>query len=80
MASESGGRYTACVITDKLTARILGLLLICLPLITVVSGLVFARSELRGNAGFWAFLIASSVPFLLGGGILLRRAARMKSD
>ncbi|MCL2778847.1 MAG: hypothetical protein FWD73_12675 [Polyangiaceae bacterium] len=68
------------MITDRLTARILGILLIALPFITVVSGLFFVRSELRFNPGFLAFFVATSAPFFIGGSMLLRRAARMKSD
>jgi len=65
------------VITDRLTARILGLLLIVLPLIIDVSCIVFVRSEHRLRLGFVMLILAPSVPFLVGGILLLRRAARM---
>ncbi|AKU98612.1 hypothetical protein AKJ09_05276 [Labilithrix luteola] len=66
------------MITDRLTARVIGLLLIILPLIIDVSSFIFGKPELRSRPGYALIVILPSLPFLIGGALLLRRAERMK--
>lgn len=66
------------MITDRLTARVLGLLLLVLTVVIDASYFIFARPELRGSARYAAMVVVPSLPFFVAGVLLLRRAARMK--
>ncbi|MBX3188053.1 MAG: hypothetical protein KF819_13610 [Labilithrix sp.] len=68
------------MITDRLTARVLGLLVIVLTLLIVASCFMFARPETRNNPRFAVIVILPSLPLFLGGALLLRKAERMKED
>lgn len=68
------------MITDRLTARVIGLLLIIFPVIIDVSSFIFVKPELRSRGAYPFIVILPSLPFLIGGVLLLRRAERMKED
>lgn len=68
------------MITDRLTARVIGVLLLFLPFIIDASCVIFAKPELRMRPGFLAVVIVPSLPIFLGGMLLLRRASRMKEE
>ncbi len=68
------------MITDRLTARVLGMLLLLLPFIIDMSCLMYAKPELRMRPGFLAVVILPSLPIFAFGAILLRRASRMKEE
>ncbi len=65
------------MITDRLTARVFGVLLLFLPFVIDVSCIVFAKPELRTRASFFAVVIVPSLPLFLGGALLLRKAAKL---
>jgi hypothetical protein len=68
------------MITDRLTARVIGSLLLLLPFIIDATCIIFAKPELRSRPGFLAIVIVPSLPIFLGGMLLLRRASRMKDE
>lgn len=67
----------ATVITDRLTARILGALLVFLPVVTVASSFHAVKPELRTQPGFLAVVFAMSLPFVGLGIYFLRRANKL---
>ena len=68
------------MITDRLTARVIGVLLLFLPFIIDSSCIIFAKPELRTSTRFLAVVIIPSIPLFLGGLLLLRKASRMKEE
>jgi O-antigen/teichoic acid export membrane protein len=68
------------VITDRLTARVLGLLLFVLPLIIAVSYFVLSRPEIRAQPRFIVIVLVPCLPLFAIGTWLLRKAERMKED
>jgi hypothetical protein len=68
------------VITDRFTARVLGLLLLALGLLIDVSCFVFVRPETRAKPGYAFVVIVPSLPIFAIGAWLLRRAERMKDE
>ncbi len=66
------------MITDPLTAKVLGLLVLVLALLIDVSSFMFTRPELRVAPGFAAIVIVPSVPLFVVGILLLRKGFRMK--
>lgn len=67
------------MITDRLTARVLGLLLMFLPFIIDVSTLMMTKPEGR-TLRLALVVLLPSLPFFIAGALLLRKAARMKED
>lgn len=65
------------MMTDRLTARVLGMLLLSLTLLIDVSALMFTKPEAR-TARLAAVVIIPSLPLLAFGAVLLWRAARLK--
>ena len=68
------------MITDRLTARVLGLLLIVLPFLIDVSCLLFSQPELRAKPGFVGIVFGSTIPLFAAGAWLLRKASRLPDD
>lgn len=66
------------MITDRLTARILGVVLLTVPLIIAISSLAFAKPELRAQPVFVAFVFAPALGLMIAGGRLLQRARFLK--
>ncbi len=67
------------MIEDRMTARILGVLFILMPLIVVVSTVVVTPKESR-NSRLIGLVTVPSVPFLLFGGWLLKKASSLPED
>ena len=68
------------MITDRFTARVLGMLVLAFALIIDVSCVLFTRAETRDKPGFFAIVMVSSLPLFALGAYLLRKASRMKED
>lgn len=68
------------MITDRLTARVLGLLVLVLAVLIDMSSFIFARPETRQNPRFALVVVVTSLPMYLAGALLLRKASRMKED
>ena len=68
------------MITDRMTARVLGLLVLVLSLLVDTSCFLFARAETRQNPRFAVVVLVSSLPLYAVGALLLRKASRMKED
>lgn len=68
------------MITDRLTARVLGLLLVVMPFLIDVSCLVLSQPELRTKPAFLGIVFGFSAPLFALGAWLLRKASRMPDD
>jgi hypothetical protein len=68
------------MITDRMTARVLGLVVLMLSLLIDSSCFIFARPETRANPRFTVVVQLTSIPMYLVGALLLRKAARMKDS
>lgn len=68
------------MITDRMTARVLGLVVLMLSLLIDSSCFIFARPETRSNPRFTVVVVLTSLPMYLVGVLLLRKAARMKDS
>lgn len=68
------------MITDRFTAKILGAVLVVFALLIDVSFFMFSTSEARGKPGFALVVLLPSLPFIVYGLYLFRRADRMKAD
>ena len=68
------------MITVRLTARVLGVVVLLLALLIDTSCFMFARPETRQSPRFAVVVMVPSLPLFLIGALLLRRAARMKDD
>jgi hypothetical protein len=66
------------VITDRLTARVLGLLLLVMGVIIDVSCLVFVKPELRSQPPFVVMVLLPSIPIFVIGVRLLQKAQKLK--
>jgi hypothetical protein len=68
------------MITDRTTAKVLGLVVLVLALLVVGSCFMFARPETRQNPRFPVIVIVSSLPMFAASALLFRKASRMKED
>ena len=68
------------MITDRMTARVLGLVVLMLSILIDSSCFIFARPETRSNPRFAVVVVLTSLPMYLVGVLLLRKAARMKDS
>ncbi len=68
------------MITDRMTAKVLGLLVLVMTLLIDTSCFIFARPETRQSARFAVVVAITSVPLLLVGALLLRKAKGMAED
>ena len=66
------------MITDRMTARVLGLVVLMLSLLIDSSCFIFARPETRATPRFALVVVLTSLPLYLAGALLLRKASRMK--
>jgi hypothetical protein len=65
------------VITDRFTARVLGMLVLAFALIIDVSCFVLSRPETRAKPGFFFVVVIFTIPLFAIGAYLLRRASRL---
>lgn len=68
------------MITDRMTAKVLGVVVLLLALLIDTSCFMFARPEMRGTLRFAIVVMVPSLPLFLIGALLLRKAANMKED
>jgi uncharacterized membrane protein len=68
------------MITDRMTARVLGLIVLVLALIIDVTCFLFARPETRESSRYVVVVAVTSAPLFLVGGLLLLKGSRMKDD
>lgn len=68
------------MITDRMTAKVLGVLVLFLTLIIDTSCFIFARPETRSNPRFAVVVAITSIPLFVVGALFLRKASTMKDD
>lgn len=68
------------MISDRLTAKILGLLVLVFTMIIDMSMFMFTPAETRGRPGFAVIVLLPSLPFVALGAWLLWRSSKMKDD
>ena len=68
------------MLTDRMTAKVLGVVVLLLALLIDTSCFMFSRPETRGSVRFAAVVMVPSLPLFLIGSLLLRKASRMKDD
>lgn len=68
------------MITDRTTAKVLGLVVLVLSLLIVASCFIFARPETRQSPRFPVVVLVSSLPMFAVSALLFLKAARMKED
>ena len=68
------------MIADRMTAKVLGYIVLLMAVLVVSTCFVFARPETRTNTRFAVVVLVSSIPMFVVGGLLLRKASRMKDD
>jgi hypothetical protein len=68
------------MITDRMTAKVLGYIVLLMAVIVDSTCFVFARPETRQNPRFAVIVAVTSIPMFLVGALLLRKASRMKDD
>lgn len=66
------------MITDRMTAKVLGVLVLFLTLIIDTSCFIFARPETRSNPRFAVVVAITSIPLFVAGALFLRKASTMK--
>jgi hypothetical protein len=68
------------MITDRMTAKVLGYVVLLMAVLVDSTCFVFARPETRSNPRFAMVVAITSIPMYLVGALLLRKASRMKDD
>lgn len=68
------------MITDRATARVLGLVVLLVSLIIVASCFIFSRPETRDSPRFPVIVLVSSLPMFAASALLFLKASRMKED
>ena len=66
------------MITDRMTARVLGYIVLLMAVLVDSTCFVFARPEARQSPRFAAVVLVTSIPMFVVGVLLLRKASRMK--
>lgn len=66
------------MITDPLTAKVLGLLVLVLALVIDACFFMFTKPELRAMPGFTLIVLVPSIPLFVIGALLLRKGLNMK--
>jgi hypothetical protein len=68
------------MITDRMTAKVLGYVVLLMAVLVVSTCFVFARPDTRTNPRFAMVVLVSSIPMFVAGALLLRKASRMKDE
>jgi hypothetical protein len=68
------------MITDRMTAKVLGYIVLLMAVLVDSTCFVFARPETRNSPRFAAVVVVTSIPMFIVGALLLRKASRMKDD
>lgn len=65
------------MLTDRMTAKVLGLLVVALTLLIDISCFIFARPETRQSPRFATIVVVMSLPLFLVSALLFRKAAKL---
>jgi hypothetical protein len=65
------------MITDRMTAKVLGLLVLSLTVIIDISCFLFARPETRQSPRFAVVVAVTSIPLFLASALLFRKASKL---
>ena len=68
------------MITDRMTAKVLGYIVLLMAVLVDSTCFVFARPETRNSPRFAVVVLVTSIPMFVVGALLLRKASRMKDD
>ncbi|HSO32279.1 MAG TPA: hypothetical protein VLT33_07185 [Labilithrix sp.] len=68
------------MITDRMTAMVLGYLVLVLTVLIDTSCFIFARPETRSSPRFALVVAITSLPLFLAGALLLRKGSTMKKE
>lgn len=68
------------MITDRMTAKVLGYVVLLMAVLVDSTCFVFARPETRLNPRFAMVVVITSIPMYVAGALLLRKASRMKDE
>ena len=68
------------MLTDRMTAKVLGFLVLVLTLLIDTSCFIFARPETRQSPRFAVIVAVTSLPLFVIGALLLRKASSLKED
>ena len=68
------------MITDRMTAMVLGYLVFVMTALIDVSCFIFARPETRSSPRFAVVVAVTSVPLLIAGALFIRKGASMKKE
>ena len=68
------------MITDRMTAKVLGLIVLVLAMLIDTTCVVCARPETRRNPRYALVVIVSSIPMYALSALLFRKASKMKDD
>jgi hypothetical protein len=71
---------TQTMITDRMTAKVLGYIVLLMALLVDSTCFIFARPETRHNPRFAVIVLVTSLPMFLVGALLLRKASRMTDE
>ncbi len=68
------------MITDRMTAKVLGYIVFLMALLIDSTCFVFAKPEMRESPRFAVVVVVTSIPMFVIGALLLRKASRMKDE
>jgi hypothetical protein len=68
------------MLTDRMTAKVLGLLVLVLTILIDLSCFLFARPETRQSPRFALIVAVTSVPLFIVSALIFRKASTMKED
>ncbi len=68
------------MLTDRVTAKVLGLLVVALTLLIDISCFIFARPETRQSPRFAVIVLVMSVPLFVISALLFRKASKLPDE
>jgi len=68
------------MITDRMTAMVLGYVVFVMTALIDVSCFIFARPETRSSPRFAVVVLVTSLPLIVAGALLIRKGASMRKD
>ena len=68
------------MLTDRMTAKVLGLLVVALTLLIDISCFIFARPETRQSPRFAMIVVIMSIPLFVISALLFRKASKLPEE
>ena len=68
------------MITDRMTAMVLGYVVFVMTALIDMSCFIFARPETRSSPRFAVVVLVTSLPLIVAGALLVRKGASMKKE